>query len=242
MPVRRRPAIPTIACVNHATVPLGVDFRRMVSALHRFNRDYFAPIWGTPARLVVSRRLVPGAWGLVFLDTSDEAGFLGYHDLTPDGNPLGKVFVKTTLADGQKVSVTACHELCEMLVDPTTSLCVCGPDGSTMYAYETADPVEEQEFPVDGIPMSNFVYPSWFESYHRPGSVRFDHLGSVRRPFQLMAGGYMQVLKKGQWTQLHGSKKKAKARAKEDRRGRRFERRSARAQGKPLRRSKPKPG
>jgi len=35
----------------------------------------------------------------------------GYHDLTKDGQPVSKVFVKTTLADKQLVSVTAAHDV-----------------------------------------------------------------------------------------------------------------------------------
>jgi len=36
-----------------------------------------------------------GSWWLVFLDNSDQAGALAYHDLTNDGLPISKVFVKT---------------------------------------------------------------------------------------------------------------------------------------------------
>jgi hypothetical protein len=54
------------------------------------------------------------------------------------------------------VSVTACHELFEMVIDPLANLWAEAPDG-TEYAYEMSDPVEEDTFLVDGIQMSNFV-------------------------------------------------------------------------------------
>jgi len=57
-----------------------------------------------------------GSWWLVFLDDSDQADALAYHDLTEDGLPISKVFVKTILADNASVSVGATHELCEMAV------------------------------------------------------------------------------------------------------------------------------
>src|SRR5947208_17151033 len=101
---------------------------------------------------------------MAFLDDADVAHALGYHDLTPDGLPLSKVFVKTTLAVGQRVSVTACHELAEMLVDPAINLCSTGP-GNLLYAYETADAVEEVEFAIDGVAMSDFVYPARFDAF-----------------------------------------------------------------------------
>jgi hypothetical protein len=53
---------------------------------------------------------------------ADTAGALGYHDLTHDGQPISKVFVKTTIKDGELVSVTACHELFEMVIDAIANL------------------------------------------------------------------------------------------------------------------------
>ena len=214
--------IPTIACINQATVPLGVDFTKLVGALQKFADNYFTPVWGTPAKLVKATKFVPGAWAIVFLDDADVQGALGYHDLTPDGLPLSKVFVKTTQADGQKVSVTACHELCEMLVDPAINLCATGP-ANTIYAYETADAVEELEFNVDGVPMSDFVYPAWFEDFRKPNSAQFDYLKKVSRPFQILKGGYMPVFKNGKWSQIFGSTAKKKRFKKKDRRGHRTE-------------------
>jgi hypothetical protein len=170
-----RGQVPTITCFNKSTLDPGVDFGRLVAALQTFVDKFFTPVWGTPARLERTTGFVKGAWALTLLDTADVANALGYHDLTPDGLPLSKVFVGTTLSAKQKVSVTACHELAEMLVDPAINLAATGPTG-TFYAYETADAVKEDEFLIDGIAMSDFVYPSWFEGFHKPGATQFDHL------------------------------------------------------------------
>jgi hypothetical protein len=215
-----RGQIPTIACFNKATVGLGVDLDALIGALQKFVDEKFAPVWGTPAKLVKSEDFLPGAWALVFLDTADVQGALGYHDLTPDGLPLSKVFVQTTLADGQKVSVTACHEIAEMLVDPAINLWSEGLNG-TLYAYETCDAVEEEEFLLDGIAMSDFVYPAYFESFRDPGSAQFDLLGKINRPFQILPGGYSIIRKGEAVTQLFGSAAKRERFAKEDREGHR---------------------
>jgi len=228
--------IPTIACFNAATRDPGVDFGRLVAALQRFADQYFTPVWGTPARLVKTSGFRKGAWALALLDTADVANALGYHDLTPDGLPLSKVFVKTTLQAGQKVSVTACHELAEMLVDPAINLASTGP-GNVFYAYETADAVEEEEFAINGIPMSDFVYPAWFEGFRKAGSAQFDYLKRVRRPFQILPGGYMSVFKNGRWTQVFGSRAKARRFAQEDRRGHRS---TYRGRTHGMRRSRPR--
>jgi len=89
------------------------------------------------------------------------------------------------------------------------------------YAYETADAVEEVEFTIRGVAMSDFVYPAWFEGFRKPDSAQFDYARKVKRPFQILPGGYMSVFKNGRWTQLFGSAGKARRFRREDRRGHR---------------------
>jgi hypothetical protein len=216
---------PTITCINEATEEMGVDLNALITALQAYTNDNIVPIWSTPATLVQAAGFQPGNWAMVFLDDADQADALGYHDLTPDGLPIAKIFVKTTLADKQLVSVTASHELAEMLVDPAINMMTTGPDATTIYAYESADPVEESSFPVKGIQMSDFVYPSYFETFHQPGSVRFDQMGLVNQPFQILPGGYQITFKDGKWGQVFGSTEKKKAFAREDRNGHRSEQR-----------------
>src|SRR5438093_1041691 len=220
--------VPTIACFNKAKTALGVDFGKLIEAMQMFVDQYVAPVWGTPAELIKSRGCVKGAWAMIFLDNADQSGALAYHDLTPDGLPQAKVFVKTTLDNGDLVSVSASHELVEMLVDPAINMMSTGPDPSIIYAYESADPVEALSFKVRGIPMSDFVYPSYFEEFHKPRSVRFDQMNKVTKPFQILAGGYQIIFKNGKWSQVFGSEAKKRTFAQEDRRGHRSEERKAR--------------
>ena len=219
--------VPTIACFNKATVGLGVDLDALIAAMQIFVDRHVAPVWGTPARLIRSRGFVKGAWAMVFLDNADQPGALAYHDLTPDGLPQSKVFVKTTLANHDLVSVSASHELVEMLVDPAINLMTTGPDPKVIYAYESADPVEALSYRVRGIPITDFVYPAYFETFHQPGSVPFDRLKKVKRPFQILPGGYQIVFKNGKWSQVFGSASKKRRFAREDRRGHRSEQRAA---------------
>jgi hypothetical protein len=217
--------VPTIACFNKASTPLGVDLDALIAAMQAYIDLHVAPIWGTPAKLVKSKDFIPGAWAMVFLDNADQPGALAYHDLTPEGLPISKVFVKTTLQNHDKVSIAASHELVEMLVDAATNLMTTGPDPKTIYAYESADPVEALSFNVNGIPMSDFVYPAYFETFRKPGSAQFDHLDLVKKPFQILNGGYQIIFKSGRWKQIFGSKAKEEAFAREDRRGHRSEQR-----------------
>lgn len=216
-----RGQVPTIACFNKATDALGVNLDKLLAALQKFVDRYLVPVWGTPARLVHSTDFIKGAWAMVFLDNADRPGSLARHDLTPEGLPIAKIFVKTIKRYRQQVSVAASHELVEMLVDPALNLYSKGPNPRLVYAYEVADPVEESTFKLDGFHVTDFVYPSYFDVFRKPSSDRFDHLKKVKRPFQILAGGYQIVFKNGKRRHIFGSKAKARRFQNEDRRGRR---------------------
>ena len=213
--------VPTIACFNHAKTPLGVDFDALIAALQKFVDQHFAPVWGTPAKLVKSTGFLKGKWAMAFLDNASDAEIEGYHDVTPEGLPMAKVFVHTTLKQKDKVSVAASHELVEMLVDPATNLCSTGPKKNCLYDYEVADPVEELTFNVNGIAMTNFVYPQYFEAFHKSGSVRLDHMGKLKRPFEIAKGGYQSIWMHGKDKTVWGCVAKKRRFLQEDRRGHR---------------------
>jgi len=238
--------IPDITCFNKAETPLGIDLDVLISAMQTYVTEHVAPVWGTPAKLFKSMDFVKDAWAMVFLDSSDQPGAEAYHELTPDGLPLSKVFVKTILANKDLVSVAASHELVEMLVDPAINMVTTGPylqttyqhentdpkdevilyesaDEITLYAYESADPVEALSFKVNGVEMSDFVYPAYFEAFREPGSVKFDHMNKIERPFQILSGGYQMIFRSGRWSNLFATKAKQESFAKEDRRGHRSE-------------------
>jgi hypothetical protein len=231
--------IPDIAVFNQATTPLGLDLDALVAALQKLVTDYVVPVWGTPARLVKTTGFKKNAWAVVFLDTADQANALAYHELTPDGFPLSKVFVKTIADDGASLTVATSHELVEMLVDPAINMLTTGPDPKAAYAYEAADPVEADAlaFNVNGFKMTDFVFPSYFEIFRKPNSTKFDYQGKVSKPFQILAGGYQLVFKNGNWSQITASVAKARALKQEDRR----QHRSATRKMRPDRRRRSRP-
>src|SRR5262249_39340716 len=135
------------------------------------------------------------------LDNPDQAGVLGYHEMTSEGTPLGKVFAKLDISNGTSWTVTLSHELLEMLADPWTNWCAVGSDGK-IFALEVADPMEADElgYEIDGIRVSDFVTPAWFEPTQ---ADRLDFRQHLSRQLELARGGYISVLdpKKG-WTQI----------------------------------------
>ena len=117
-----------ISIINESKLIAPAEVQTAVAALQRQVSEHFAPAWGVDATLSfvpAGSKPLPGSWWLVILDDSEDANTLGFHDLTDEAMPLGKVFVKTAQDAGVKWSITASHELLELLADPSINLSVC---------------------------------------------------------------------------------------------------------------------
>ncbi len=200
-----------LSIVNQSTAFPDAQLPVLANALQiQVTRDFF-PEWGVQAQLYWTpsgSHPTADHWVIALLDNADVSGALGYHDITPAGMPLGKVFVKTTVSDGGLVSVTTSHELLEMLADPdinlTAELDNASGSPSKFYAYEVADAVESDADGYDiSVPsnftggpatvhVSDFVLPSWFEGFRTTGP--FDFMGHLSQPFTLDPGGYIGFL------------------------------------------------
>ena len=202
-----------IAVMNQSTVLDDEAVSSVVPALQQQVSNDFDPAWGIGASLLFvpkGSRPAPGAWWLTIFDDSDQAGALGYHDVTPDGLPLGKVFAASDLKFGYEWTVTISHELLEMLADPEINLTVFDQPTATtgrLYAYEVCDACEADQYGyrIDGVLVSDFVYPAWFQGSRKPNSTKFDHQGKLKKPFELLPDGYIGVFDVSAgtgWTQL----------------------------------------
>ncbi len=209
---------PKIACIDKARTDLGVDFGDLIRGLQTFVDECLEPVWRTPAKLLPSRKELPGAWTLVFLDDADRVKTLGYHKLLKHRLPLAKVFARPSLKHREAISVVASHELAEMLVDPGNGFWCLGPEKRTLYAYEVCDAVEQEQFELDGIAMSDFLYPAYFQTIRMPRSTQFDYLKKISRPFQVLRGGFALVRTRGKKAIEFGSRAKAREFRTEDRR------------------------
>ena len=206
-----------ISIINESTVLTDNDITPVISALQKQVTNDFRPVWGVDAELtMVSKNTppIPGSWWLVILDDSDQAGALGYHDLTSEGMPLGKVFAASDLKAGTSWTVTASHELLEMLADPNINLTVFVQNANTsgtLFAYEVCDACEDDSngYKIDNVLLSDFVYPSWFEDFRTTGSTQFDHGNQIQNPLQLLPNGYIGIFNVDSgsgWQQLTAQK------------------------------------
>ncbi len=207
-----------IVVINEATGIGDSEIQRMLPGFTKQWNGDLQRIWGvedaTFQFLPAGQAPPVDSWWVVFLDNSDDPRALAYHDLTNDGFPLSKVFVKTILADNAKVSVGATHEICEMAVDPWLNSAYQDPDG-VFWAGEICDPVEDDQYGymIEGILVTDFVTPNWFA--HKNAQQDIDFKGHATAPFQVLTGGYAQKFDPTSgWQQVTGQKAMASRRAK----------------------------
>jgi len=199
-----------IAVINESTAIADADVQNMIPAFStQWNNDLNS-VWGVGDATFTfnPKGTTPptGSWWVVFLDNSDQANALAYHDLTNEGLPISKVFVQTIQADGASVSVGATHEICEMAVDPWLNSAYQDLQG-TFWAGEVCDPVEDPQYgyQINGVLVTDFVTPNWFGHQHPVGDI--DLQKQAQSAFQVLTGGYAQKFDpQSGWQQVTGAK------------------------------------
>ncbi|HEX3740882.1 MAG TPA: hypothetical protein VHV29_14370 [Terriglobales bacterium] len=197
-------SLPMIAVTNASTCLSDTQVEAVVPALQKQVSNDFQAYWGLDCTLnflTSNQALTAGWWQIVVVDNPDQAGALGYHELTEQGAPLGKIFAKLDLDSGSSWTATLSHELLEMLADPWINWCAVGSD-SRIYALEVCDAVEADNlgYFIDNVLVSDFVTPAWFE----PTSVdRMDFKQHLTKELEIARGGYISVFDEADgWTQI----------------------------------------
>lgn len=194
-----------IALVDTTDLILQEDFLAVAKAIQvQVSRD-FAPVWdvdavieGFPSLSEVS----PGFWPVTVDKVMDIQGVNGYHWVDDKGIPFSKVLYR----DGW--SLTASHEILEMLVNPYVNKmkvfkALDGSGQDVEYLVEVSDPVEDKDYGyrINGVLVSNFYYPAFFDLTTTEGK-KYDHLGWLREPRKLLNGGYISWRNAaGEWFQ-----------------------------------------
>ena len=197
-----------IAIVNQSNGRVSdSDALKMTSAIADQIHVDVAPVWDRPPASVISygtlsgevelrEKVPPQAHGITIVENIPDQpkGVLGYHTEDQGGKIWGIVAAAPSLDSGAKtttgdwsVSSILSHEVLEMYVDPNCNLWA--SDGKTRnYSFEVCDPVEAPTYDVDGVSVSNFVTPAWFDPLAADnGKTTFDHLGKLHAPFTKVA-------------------------------------------------------
>ncbi|GHF67795.1 hypothetical protein GCM10010218_56620 [Streptomyces mashuensis] len=169
---------------------------RVAAALQKqATRDFF-PVWQIQATVDAFEKVedVPvGYWPMIIKDDIGEPGAAGVH-MDKDGQPF------SLIQYSESWSLTASHEMLEMLGDPWGNRLVSGqspkPDqGVVQFLVEVADPPEDAKYgyTVNGMLVSDFITPHFYDPVTAPG-VRYSFGGNLPGPRQILPGGYLSWL------------------------------------------------
>lgn len=182
-----------VGFINGSALVTNSYLQDVVTALQKQVNEDFFPVWGLGVDLNIVSNVGTSDAVIYVVDnqqTPSDQGDLGFHDITDVGIPVGFVFVQTALMNNEKWEVTASHELLELIADPFANLAANGTfsGNPAFFAYEVCDSVEADQYMIGQIPVSNFVFPSWFIDQT---SDHYDFLGELGSPFSLAAGGFL---------------------------------------------------
>jgi hypothetical protein len=180
---------PTIAFVNASTL---IDDATIATHMAAIQEDIGTngPLWNVGASFVQVAKGDPppaGAWQQVYLDDTEAASALGFHELTAEGLPIAKVFVRTTQQDGASVSRVSSHETAEMLVDPWLNRYTPTRSDGRSYCIEVGDllSLDSQGRPgLGGVMLSGIALPA---AYYDGYGTRYDIGGLLTAPLPKVA-------------------------------------------------------
>lgn len=204
-----------IAILNQSNNVSDQEATAMTQAVAAQVRFDAAPLWDrAPAAVVfyTDPAAVPdAAHAITLVDTiaDQPQGVLGFHTEDQRGKLWGVVAAQPELDNGGQVSTgdwsvssVLSHEVLEMFVDPNCNLWANNGQGS-VFTLEVCDPVEAPSYVINGVSVSNFVTPAWFDP-QAPAGSQFDKLGLVSAPYSILKGGYMVYASEGKEQQVFG--------------------------------------
>jgi hypothetical protein len=190
-----------VAVINESSRLSDGEIAQHIEAVQaQMDRDV-GPMWNFKVSLNQVPKGEPrptNEWWMVYADNADVADALGYHELTPAGLPIGKVFVETTLLYGNSVSRVLSHETAEMMVDPYLRRLVSA--GGRQYIVEVGDPLslDQQGYFMDGsnVRVSGIAYPDYFYG----SGTNYDKNGHLQGVIpKAIEGTYLMWLENNQW-------------------------------------------
>jgi hypothetical protein len=92
-------------------------------------------------------------------------------------------------------SVTLSHEVIEMITDPFGNRLIAAAHPRdkrqrVKYLLEVCDPCQTMWYPVNGVPVSDFFTPRYFDPVEVDSS-RFSFTGALTRPLHILSGGFL---------------------------------------------------
>ncbi len=212
-----------ISLINHSKTVTDAELQRVARAINRQISEDFEPYWSFGATLrlegpVGSRPHVNhpsdmrGDAVLYLVEGSSAIKATGFHVSNFADIPFGIVLLEMCRQMKEHWSITLSHEALELVGDPMANLFVQGPHPldrrrKVLHMFEMCDAVQNENYLIDEVAVSNFVLPSYFSPGEAEGR-RNDFLGTQYNgetllSFGINPGGYLNILdpKTGKWSQ-----------------------------------------
>lgn len=217
MPDDRRLLLENRSTIDTSEIPM----KAIEDAIARQLKE-FAAVWGS-VTWDITNDLNRQGFRVVLRDYTHDKDALADH-WRVDGRPTATVYARDILRltkgswtkGSNSVSASVSHEVVELLADPVACYYVDGLD-DWMYALEVADPVQDDYYNIDGIAVSNFTYPDYWNPWGKKTRLqKLDRMGKITRSFEVRDGGYLVRYKGRRRSFVYGPKFAiARRRAKE---------------------------
>ena len=112
---------------------------------------------------------------------SNTTGVTAFHTIEKS-IPIARVIIDNKIALSN-ISRMISHEIFDILINPMQNRY------SNKYEVEVCDPVMCNSFLENGISISDWVLPAWFDTKNKEGP--YNHLKTITSPFTILPGGYL---------------------------------------------------
>jgi len=177
---------------EESAIPMS-ELTAVAAALQKQASRDFGPLWKLESTVTAFQTLdqLPlGYWPVIIKDDIGDPSAAGFHE-DEHGQPFSLVQYS------QGWTLTASHEVLEMLGDPFGRRLVAGQSpktgqGRVRFLVEVCDPCEAEEFSysVNGIQVSDFYTPHYFDPV-ATATVRYSYTGAITAPRTVLKGGYL---------------------------------------------------
>jgi hypothetical protein len=204
-----------VALVSVTSAVSSRSFLQATAAVQKQITRDFTPIWGLPATVDAFEDLasvpsdyhpvvlfgdpdeltgrlevaIGGQYAAQLIDDFERGRLAGLHLNAFTRQPFALV------AASDAWSVTLSHEVLEMIADPFGNRLIAAahprdPAQRVKYLLEVCDPCQTVWYPVNGVPVSDFFTPRYFDPV-RVDRSRYSFTGALKFPLEIMDGGYL---------------------------------------------------
>ena len=191
---------------------------RVANAIEQQLNNHVAPHYGGgyAMRVGTATDIKAGEIVCALVDSLPAApGAVAYHDV--NGNDVPTVYLALSLVSSvmngsSSLSSALSHEACETAGDPGCNLWA-QADNGRLHARELSDACQSNFYDIDGVSVSDFLLPSFWDVSGKAPYCYTASQGSgpdMSGPLKVAAGGYEIIMHGGSESQVTGKEVTAK--------------------------------